>query len=310
MSCTWKTLPLGSHHSSWAGCCGVEFGIGLNHGRTKNAASHCCRWHFPEAHVQLAEKGAWVSAEPVRASVATCLIAFAFVLMGDINAVAEIISMFFMVTYGAICLVSFLEHMAADPSYRPTFRSHWSISLMGAVLCVVLMFGMNPTYATASLLIMVGIHAWVSRRGGGQKGMVRLFRGIIFQLQRALQLALQMSDEDDLEESAGWRPFVLAISPDTFKRKEGFDMVRWVAYQHGFGTYMHFIKGFLSPETQDEARRPIGIVEASPWKQEPGPFGYNHQSVVHVCHCSVHSTSRDFRQGEQPVLDGIRPGPS
>ena len=210
---------------------------------------------FPKHMSNWLKKGRGVQQEPVRASVATCLIAFAFVLMGDINAVAEIISMFFMVTYGAICLVSFLEHMAADPSYRPTFRSHWSISLMGAVLCVVLMFGMNPTYATASLLIMVGIHAWVSRRGGGQKGMVRLFRGIIFQVQRSLQLALQMRDEDDLEESAGWRPFVLAISPDTFQRKEGFDMVRWVAYQHGFGTYMHFIKGYLSSETQDEARR-------------------------------------------------------
>ena len=209
---------------------------------------------FPEGMSAWLKKGRGAEQEPVRASLATCVIAFAFVLMGDINAVAEIISMFFMVTYGAICLVSFLEHMAADPSYRPTFRSHWSISLMGAVLCVVLMFGMNPTYATASLLIMVAIHAWVSRRGGGQKGMVRLFRGVIFQLQRALQLALQMSDDDDLEESTGWRPFVLAISPDTFLRKEGFDMVRWVAYRHGFGTYMHFIKGFLTDETQADAR--------------------------------------------------------
>ena len=209
---------------------------------------------FPEGMSAWLKKGRGPEQEPVRASLATCVIAFAFVLMGDINAVAEIISMFFMVTYGAICLVSFLEHMAADPSYRPTFRSHWSISLMGAVLCIVLMFGMNPTYATGSLLIMVGIHAWVSRRGGGQKGMVRLFRGVIFQLQRALQLALQMSDDDDLEEATGWRPFVLAISPDTFLRKEGFDMVRWVAYRHGFGTYMHFIKGFLSHETQKDAR--------------------------------------------------------
>lgn len=210
---------------------------------------------FPERLSAWLKHGRGPESEPVRASLATCAIAFGFVLMGDINAVAEIISMFFMVTYGAICLVSFLEHMAADPSYRPTFRSHWSISLMGAVLCVVLMFGMNPTYAAASLAIMVAIHAWVSRRGGGQKGMVRLFRGIIFQMQRAFQLALQMSDGDDLEESTGWRPFVLAISPDTFMRKEGFDMVRWVAFRHGFGTYMHFIKGFLTEETQDVAKK-------------------------------------------------------
>ena len=210
---------------------------------------------FPAGMSTWLKKGRGSQNEPVRASLATCAIAFVFVLMGDINAVAEIISMFFMVTYGAICLVSFLEHMAADPSYRPTFRSHWSISLMGAVLCVVLMFGMNPTYATASLIIMVLIHAWVSRLGGGQRGMVRLFRGVIFQVQRFLQLASQMSDDDDLEESTGWRPFVLAISPDTFDRQEGFDMVRWVAYRHGFGTYMHFVKGFLSQETQAEARK-------------------------------------------------------
>ena len=99
--------------------------------------------------------------------------------------------------------------------------------------------------------------------------MVRLFRGVIFQLQRALQLALQMSDDDDLEEATGWRPFVLAISPDTFLRKEGFDMVRWVAYRHGFGTYMHYIKGFLTEDTQRDARKPSGTCETRPWQQEP-----------------------------------------
>ncbi len=192
--------------------------------------------------------------EPVRASIATCIIGFAFVAIGDINAVAKIISMFFMVTYGAICLVSFLEQMAADPSYRPTFKSHWSISLVGAVLCFVLMFGMNTPYAIASILVMVLIHAWVSRKGGNkQGGMVRLFRGIIFQITRSLQLALQMSDDDDLQSSTGWRPFVLSISPDSFKRNEGYDMTRWIAHKYGFGTYMHYIKGFLNEETSNEA---------------------------------------------------------
>ena len=193
--------------------------------------------------------------EPVRASIATCIIGFAFVAIGDINAVAEIISMFFMVTYGAICLVSFLEQMAADPSYRPTFKSHWSISLVGAVLCFVLMFGMNAPYAIASIVVMILIHAWISRRGGGTEGgMVRLFKGIIFQITRSLQLALQMNDEDDLKSTTGWRPFVLSISPDSFKRKEGFDMTRWIAHKYGFGTYMHYIKGFLNEDTSKEAQ--------------------------------------------------------
>ena len=40
-----------------------------------------------------------------------------------------------------------------------------------------------------------------------------------------------------------------------FDRQEGFDMVRWVAYRHGFGTYMHFVKGFLSQDTQADAKK-------------------------------------------------------
>ena len=301
---------------------------------------------FPAGMSAWLKQGRGSQNEPVRASLATCAIAFVFVLMGDINAVAEIISMFFMVTYGAICLVSFLEHMAADPSYRPTFRSHWSISLMGAVLCVVLMFGMNPTYATASLIIMVLIHAWVSRLGGGQRGMVRLFRGVIFQIQRFLQLALQMSDDDDLEESTGWRPFVLAISPDTFDRQEGFDMVRWVAYRHGFGTYMHFVKGFLSEETQAEAKQaqaqlvkrargnrsrvhldtiisPSYTSAIAQCIQLPGISGMcgRGPSLRTTCHAWMAPTPHSSQvlhfkvaavwlSGKQPVLDGVFAGPA
>lgn len=215
---------------------------------------------FPDKASKWLGKGRGATQEPVRASVVTCIIGFAFVAVGDINAVAEIISMFFMVTYGAICLVSFLEHMAADPSYRPTFRSHWSISLVGAVLCVALMFGMNAPYAIASILIMFLMHAWVARRGTNQNGIARLFKGIIFQITRSLQLALQMDDDDQFEEETGWRPFVLSISQDSFQRREGYDMVRWIAHRHGFGTYMHFINGYLNRDTKklaDKSQRSL-----------------------------------------------------
>ena len=208
---------------------------------------------FPSSISNWLSKGKGIANEPVRASSITCLIGFAFVGI-KLNAVAAVISMFFMVTYGAICLVSFLEYMAADPSYRPTFKSHWAISLLGAVLCIGLMFGMNTPYAIGSIIIMILIHAWVARKGN-QSGMVRLFKGIIFQITRSLQLALQMNDEDDFEDEAGWRPFVLAISPDSFQRREGYDMVKWVAHRYGFGTYMHFIKGFLNSDTKEEAQK-------------------------------------------------------
>ena len=55
-------------------------------------------------------KGREQDNEPINGSIITCIIAYFFIYVGDINFVAQIISMFFMVTYVAICLISVLEH--------------------------------------------------------------------------------------------------------------------------------------------------------------------------------------------------------
>ncbi len=201
---------------------------------------------FPKAIGVRLKRGRKSDNEPVVASIVTCIIGFFFVSLGDINAVAEIISMFFMVTYGAICLVSLFEHFAASPSYRPTFRSHWLLSLVGAVTCFYLMFLMNFTYALGSLVIMGAIYAGLSRRG--ERGMVALFRGMLFQLSRYLQLTLQRRDRAELDRK-DWRPMVLGVSQDTFRRPGAFDMVRWLAHRQGFGTYVHLIEGRLDART-------------------------------------------------------------
>ena len=207
---------------------------------------------FPKGISRFISKGNKKSNEPVYASFVTCLIAFIFVSLGDINAVAEVISMFFMLTYGAICMVSFFEHMAADPSYRPTFRSKWYVSLFGGLLCFYLMFKMNPIYALFSAVLMVLIYLWVSFRNKERKGIANLFKGVIFQVTRGLQLLLQKRDDINADEE-NWRPFVISISRNTFERRAGFDMVRWMAHRYGFGTYIHFIEGFLNSKTKSES---------------------------------------------------------
>jgi len=197
-------------------------------------------------------KGRQEDNEPLNASILTCVIAFSFVAMGELNVVAIIISMFFMVTYGAICSVSFLEHFAADPSYRPTFRSKWYFSLFGALLCFYLMFKINFLYAVLSIVFMLLIYVWVSRVNTGKKGLQALFKGVIFQMTRQLQVYLQKRDVERNEEE-NWRPFIICITKESFKRRAAFDMIRWLSHKYGFGTYIHFIEGFLSKETYHES---------------------------------------------------------
>jgi amino acid transporter len=220
---------------------------------------------FPGTLNNFFAKGKTKDNEPVNASIITCVIAFFFVAIGDIDFVAQIISMFFMVTYGAICLISFLEHFAADPSYRPSFRSRWWVSLFGSLLCFYLMFKMNFTYALLSILIMGGIYFWVSRIAQDRAGLADLFKGVIFQVNRELQVFLQKRDRENEDER--WRPFIICISEDTFQRTSAFDLVRWLSYRYGFGTYIHYIEGFLSKDTYqlslDVKRRLVALMHDS-----------------------------------------------
>ena len=200
-------------------------------------------------------KGTKKGNEPVNGMFITSALALVFVAIGSINFVAEIITMFFMVTYGAICLISFLEHFAADPAYRPTFRSRWYLSLLGVVLCVWLMFKINTLYAVIALSLMTMIYLSVTYLNPQKTQMANVFQGVIFQLSRRLQIFLQKADTGDEEDH--WRPSVVCISSHSFERFAAFDVVRWISHKYGFGTFIHLIEGYLSKKTDLEAKHAL-----------------------------------------------------
>lgn len=196
-------------------------------------------------------KGKGEMNEPLNSTLVTCIIALVFVSLGDVDAVAEIISMFFMVTYGSICLISFLHHFGSSPSYRPTFKSKWYFSLIGFLLCVYLMFKMNTTYALASISIMVLIYLGISYYHKNRSGLETLFQGAIFQLSRRIQVYMQKSRKI----SSTWRPSAVCVSKDSFERDKAFELLKWLSYKHGFGTYIHLISGYYSKSTSNEAKK-------------------------------------------------------
>ena len=189
-------------------------------------------------------------AEPFNASLITVGLAAVFVLAGALDSVAEIISMFFMVTYGSLCLISFLNHFAADPSYRPRFRSKWYVSLFGALACFGLMFFMNSTYAALAVVLIGLLYVYISFANPDKRSIALIFQGVIFQISRRIQIFLQKADK---EEKQSWRPSVIATSNATFNRLGAFDLLRWVSQKYGFGTYIHHIDGYLSQEANENS---------------------------------------------------------
>jgi len=194
--------------------------------------------------------------EPVNASLVTCIIAFVFVALGNVNAVARIISMFFMVTYGALCLISFLFHFGADPSYRPAFRSRWYISLLGFVMCIWLMFKISTPYAFLALVLLVLLYTFMSYYHKQRRGLQSIFRNAIFQFSRNIQVYLQKRRYAGSKVS--WRPSTVCISNSTFERTNAIRLLNWISYRHGFGTYIHFINDYFSKNTRDAS---IGAME-------------------------------------------------
>jgi hypothetical protein len=194
----------------------------------------------------LLAKGHGASNEPRTATIVTTLLAVLTVALGDVNFVARIISMFFMVTYGALCTISFLEHLAARPSYRPTFRSRWYVSLLGAMMCFLLMFQMDPVIALLALVVMTIIYRSLRKMRGGSDDIADLLQGVMTQITRYFQIKLQQRAQKPAHDE--WRPSLIMIEGRTFERTAPLTFFHWLCYRYGFGTYLHYIEAPLDEE--------------------------------------------------------------
>ena len=206
---------------------------------------------IPRVNILL-EQGSGETQEPVNATLVSGAVAIVFVVLGDVDFIAQILSMFFMVTYGALCAVSFLEYFAGNPAYRPTFRSRWYLSLVGAVMCGLLMIQMNPLYALVSILLMLGIYFGLRRSRRGERDFAAIFEGTMYQLTRRLQITLQQNRVE--RSDGGWRPSVVAVTRFGERRLGHFDLLRWLSHRHGFGHFIQFLEGEYSFSEEIEAR--------------------------------------------------------
>jgi amino acid transporter len=211
---------------------------------------------FPNAKLnRWLAKGKESDNEPRNAALVTCIIALVFVALGDVNIVAQIISMFFMVTYGSLCLISFLNHFGSSPSYRPSFRSRWYLSLLGFIISVWIMFKISTPYALTAIALMVSLNLYINSYHKNRKGLASIFANVIFQVNRKLQIYLQKSSSN--KTYSEWRPSVICISESSFERYNAYMLLNWISYKYGFGTYLHRIDGYYSKSTYEQANNEL-----------------------------------------------------
>ena len=64
------------------------------------------------------------SENPRRGVLLSLVIALATVALGNLNVIAPVVSMFFLISYGLLNFATYYESRAQSPSFRPTFRWH------------------------------------------------------------------------------------------------------------------------------------------------------------------------------------------
>ena len=152
-------------------------------------------------------RGSGPDDEPRVGTAVTLGVALAAVSLGELNVIAPILTMFFLASYLTVNLGAGLESLLGSPSFRPSFKVHWSVSLLGAVGCLAVMFLINAVATVVAAVVIASVFIWLERRQLRTTwGDVR--RGVLLSLARSALLRLEEEEPDP----KNWRPNLLVLS--------------------------------------------------------------------------------------------------
>jgi len=108
---------------------------------------------FPKTLAATSAKG-----EPRLALLVTVLLVEVSLLMGNLDSIAALLTMFFLITYGTINAAVFIEKATGIPSFRPSFNIPLVIPLLGSLWCGIIMFLINPFFAAVAIFVIFIIY--------------------------------------------------------------------------------------------------------------------------------------------------------
>ena len=145
--------------------------------------------------------------DPRIATAAAFLVGLAGILVGGLNIIAPVLSMFFLTSYGALNVAAGLEELTGPPSWRPKFRVAWPISLAGAFACFATMFMINAGATFIAASITISVYFVMERRSiRARWGDMR--SGILMMVARFAINGLATRKPDERT----WKPNILVMS--------------------------------------------------------------------------------------------------
>ncbi len=179
------------------------------------------------------------SGNPRRAVLLTGVIAGATIAAGNLNAIAAIVSMFFLISYGLLNYATFVEATAASPSFRPRFRFfHARASLAGTILCGVVMVAIDPVSGIIAAAVITAIYQYVRRTAvpARWRDSRRAYR-----FRRVREGLREISSEPS--GPMDWQPQILAFTHGLERRERVLRFASWISGNAGIVTGAMLIDG-------------------------------------------------------------------
>ena len=108
--------------------------------------------------------GQSANGQPRNAMIVTGIMIFLTMLLRDLNAIAPLVTLFFLITYAMINIVVIIEQQLGLISYRPLFKVNKWIPWLGLLSSVMAMFIINPAISLISLVIVFVVYWFLSRQ--------------------------------------------------------------------------------------------------------------------------------------------------
>ncbi|MDZ7807206.1 MAG: amino acid permease [Gracilimonas sp.] len=167
--------------------------------------------------------------EPRNAIMLTGVIVLAAIMVRDLNTIAPLITMFFLITYMMINLVVFIEQQMDMISFRPTFQIPRFVPALGTLGCVFTMFVINSTFGIISMGFVFATYLYLSNRQlKVPYGDMR--SGLFVSLAEWAAKKVSMLPENN---ERAWKPNLLVPVKSARELRGSFGLIRNLVYPKG-----------------------------------------------------------------------------
>jgi len=187
--------------------------------------------------------------QPRNAMLITGGLVFLSMLLRDLNAIAPLVTLFFLITYAMLNVVVIIEQKLGLISFRPIFPVPRWIPWVGLVASVFAMFIINPTLSLISVVVVFLVYGFLT-----QKKLVTPFEDVrsgIF-ISFAEWAAKHTANITHRQERA-WKPNLLIPVTNQNSIKGVFSFLKNVAYPKGSIKLL----GIASDKTEDKFNQRI-----------------------------------------------------